>query len=150
VLRLARQWFPLRLGGIDFSPVVALLLLSFLAGTLGACLTQIGHGASPKVILPTTAIMLLQVLSYLTMMLIILMIARILISLVNPYRTNTLVLVVYGLTEPLLAPLRRWFPKGPKGLDVKAAVFLIGLFLFDTLITDTLVKVSKNWLISLV
>jgi YggT family protein len=147
VLDLARRWFPLRLGGIDFSPIIIIIVLNFLAGPLGAFFSLVGKGAPVSVAFPIIVTMLLQILSYLTWLLMILMVARIIISLVNPPYNNTLVLIVYGLTEPLLAPLRRWFPKGPKGVDIKAVVFLIGLFLFDSLITNTLINVSATWLL---
>jgi YggT family protein len=57
----------------------------------------------------------------------IIMVIRLIMSLVNPSFENPLVLFIYAVTEPLLSPLRRWFPYGPRGLDVKALVFLIAM-----------------------
>jgi YggT family protein len=77
--------------------------------------------------LPFLALQLISMIQSLIFFLGIIMVIRLILSLVNPSYYNPLVMFVYGVTEPLLAPLRRWFPHGPKGLDIKAMIFIIGL-----------------------
>lgn len=48
-------------------------------------------------------------------------------------RRNPLAAIVYGLTEPVLAPIRNWLPP-MGGLDFSPMVLLIGLQLLKNLL----------------
>ena len=48
-------------------------------------------------------------------------------------RRNPLAAIVYGLTEPVLAPIRHWLPP-MGGLDLSPMVLLIGLQLVKGLL----------------
>ncbi len=62
-----------------------------------------------------------------------LIIARALMSWVNPDPSNAIVQLIYGLTEPILSPLRRYIP--PIGmLDLSAMVAIIGLFFISSVL----------------
>jgi YggT family protein len=145
-LDLTRRLCPLRLGGLDFSPIVLLIAVRLGGQFLSNALKCLGLGYQAMALAPLLTLTLLELLSQLTWLMMLLMAARLIISLVNPTYNNALVMIVYGLTEPLLAPLRRWFPKGPRGLDLKAVVFLVGLFLFQALILENLTLASSGWL----
>jgi YggT family protein len=147
-LNFTRKICPFVMGGLDFSPVLLLLSLNLLAFFFRASLIYIGRGFSLLVAFPILAQALLSLVQTLNWILIILMVARVIISQVNPSPYNPLVMVVYGLTEPLLAPLRRWFPKGPKGLDIKALIFIAGLMIFNVVVIDTFMKISQEWIFS--
>jgi YggT family protein len=67
-------------------------------------------------------------------------------SLVNPAPYNPLVLIVYGLTEPLLAPLRGFFPRGPGGLDFRALIFLVIALLAQQVLLKSLYVLVATWI----
>ena len=69
-----------------------------------------------------------------------LIIIRALISWVNPDPYNVIVQFLYKVTEPLLAPFRKFFPAYSIGIDISPifallAVWFLKLFLVRTLFT---------------
>lgn len=59
-------------------------------------------------------------------MLSIALLARVVLSWVNLSPTNPLVVIVYQITEPILAPIRRFMPKmGMLDLSPMIALFLV-------------------------
>jgi len=132
VLTRARIFMPLTLGGLDFSPVLAIIVLRFVGAVLGGWLLGLGD------LFPLAAAELLNILKSLVWLVIILMFIRLLMSLVRPSPYNPIVQVVFSLTEPLLAPLRRAFPPGPGGLDYRPLVFLLILLLLQFVVLGSL------------
>jgi YggT family protein len=135
-LNLGRRAFPLRLGGMDFSPIVLIIVLTLLSNVISQSLQLFAHNEPLSKLGPFLALQLLNLIQSLIFILGIIMVVRLIFSLANPSYYNPLVMFVYGLTEPLLAPLRRWFPQGPKGLDIKAMVFVIGLIILYIVINQ--------------
>lgn len=129
VLNLGRRYLGLTLGGLDFSPVLVILVLHLAGTVLGRWLIMLGLGFPPAVIVPLVAWALLGFLNSIAWLLMVIMVLRLIISLVQPSPYNVLVRIIYGLTEPMLAPLRRFFPPGPKGLDLRPVFFLLALIL---------------------
>ncbi|MDR1109738.1 MAG: YggT family protein [Deltaproteobacteria bacterium] len=129
VLSWARRTFPLRLGGLDFSPIILFIILVLLGSLVSRGLALVAAGRPLADLLPLLAIQLLYMIQQVIFLLGVIMAIRVVMSLVNPSRYNPLVLFVYGITEPLLAPLRKWFQAGPRGLDVRALVFVVGMLL---------------------
>ncbi|MDR2613059.1 MAG: YggT family protein [Deltaproteobacteria bacterium] len=144
-LRLARRLFPVTLGGLDFSPVVLLVFLYFLGNFVLLGGRALGEGASLMALLPVFVFCLVELVKSLTVLLLILMAARAVLSLVKPDPYNPLALIVYGSTEPLLAPFRNWFPRGPWGLDLRAVLFIVFLLLFYALILQNLQLMTVVW-----
>jgi len=70
--------------------------------------------------LQTLALAALQVLSWLIL-------ARVVLSWVNPRPTNEILLMVFRVTEPILAPLRGLIPLGSLDLSPILAFLLIRL-----------------------
>ena len=139
VLARARRLVPFTLGGLDFSPVLALIVIGFVGRVLGSWLMLLGTGPrSPSLLFILAAGELLSLLQSLLWLIIILMFIRLLMSLVRPSPYNIIVRVVFGLTEPLLAPLRRAFPPGPGGLDFRPLVFLLILLLVQFVLLGSL------------
>jgi YggT family protein len=128
------------LGGLDFSPVLAILAIRLIGAVFGLWLWRMGAGAAAPASLFFTlaAWELLNLLQSLVWLVIILMFIRLLMSLVRPSPYNVIVRVVFGLTEPLLAPLRRAFPPGPGGLDFRPLVFLLILLLLQFVVLGSL------------
>lgn len=60
----------------------------------------------------------------------LLIIANIILSWVNPDPNNIIVKTIYGLTEPILSPLRRFTIIGPLDLSAFAAILLMQIVLF--------------------
>ena len=139
VLTRARRLCPLTLGGLDFSPVLAIIAVRLVGAVLGRWLWGVGLGAAPAPFFFNLAAgELLNLLQSLVWLVIILMFARLLMSLARPSPYNIIVQVVYSLTEPLLAPLRRAFPPGPGGLDWRPLVFLLILLLLQFVVLGSL------------
>ncbi|MDR1314891.1 MAG: YggT family protein [Deltaproteobacteria bacterium] len=144
-LNFTRRLCPLTLGGLDFSPVILLLFL-FFAGSF--CLQgsqALAAGTSAMVLLPVFFYCLLEVVKNITMLLLVIMAARAVLSLMKPNPYNPLALIVYGATEPLLAPLRNWFPKGPWGLDLRAVLFIAFLLIFYAVVLQNFQLLTATW-----
>jgi YggT family protein len=133
-LVFARRAFPLRLGGLDFSPIVLILLLTLAGSLVSGGLTLLAQGRPLSLLLPLLAFQILSMIQSIIFLIGIIMLIRLILSLVKPDMYNPAVMFIYGLTEPLLAPLRRWFPRWPRGLDVKALIFIVGLIVAYLLI----------------
>ena len=145
VLNRARRLMPLVLGGLDFSPLLALAFIRFAGAVLGLWLWGLGTGPKPASFLFILAAgELLGLIQSLVWLVIIIMLIRLVMSLVRPSPYNIIVRVVYGLTEPLLAPLRRAFPPGPGGLDLRPLVFLLVLFLVQFVVLGSLVTALRG------
>ena len=64
----------------------------------------------------------------------ILILLRVVVSWYSPRPTNKLVIILYRLTEPFLAPLRRIIPRfGPLDFSPLAAVILLQLIRYLSL-----------------
>ena len=145
-LNLGRRYFRLTFGGIDFSPILVIILVQLSGVVIGQWLMSLGRGAPITIIFPLLALAIIGLLDSITWMLLIVMVARVIMSLVNPSPYNFLVRIVYGLSEPLLAPLRRFFPVGPGGLDIRALVFLLILILIRQVLLSSLTLAVAGWL----
>ncbi|MDR1922619.1 MAG: YggT family protein [Candidatus Adiutrix sp.] len=146
VLRGGRRLFPFTLGGIDFSPVLVIIALSLAGFFIGRGLVLLGHGAPPAVLLPLLALALISFMDQIAWIIFILMSLRVLMSLVNPAPYNPVVMIVYGLTEPLLAPLRGFFLRGPGGLDFRALIFLAATLLVQHVLLGRLYLLTAAWI----
>ncbi|MDR2302698.1 MAG: YggT family protein [Deltaproteobacteria bacterium] len=122
-----RKRFPLILGGLDFSPFIFVIALAILRIAIVGGLQLRAVNQPLSILWPFMAYQLTSMIQSFIVFLGIIMVIRLIMSLVNPSFENPLVLFIYAVTEPLLSPLRRWFPYGPRGLDVKALVFLIAM-----------------------
>lgn len=150
VLERGRRLVPLTLGGLDFSPIVVLIIIQLLGAIVGLSLMSIGQGAPLIVVGPVVALSLISLLDSLAWLLIALMALRLIMSLVHPSPYNIIVQIVYGLSEPLLAPLRRLFPDGPGGFDTRALIFLVLTVMAKTVVLGSLAGAAARWMGSLV
>jgi len=146
VLNLGRRMAPFTFGGIDFSPILVIILVQLIGLVLGEWCIQVGLGHPVTVILPLLALNLIRLLDSVAWILMIIMVARVIMSLVNPSPYNIIVQIVYGLSEPLLAPMRRFFPVGPGGLDLRALIFLVIIILVRMVLLGSLVRAVVGWI----
>jgi YggT family protein len=146
-LNLGRRLAPLTLGGLDFSPILVIILIQLGGMVLGEWCVQVGLGRPMTVILPLLALNLIRLLDSLAWMLMVIMAARLILSVVYASPYNILVRIIYGLSEPLLAPLRRYFPAGPGGLDLRALVCLVIVLLVRLVLLDSLSRAVVGWML---
>jgi YggT family protein len=144
-VRFTRGVWPLRLGGLDFSPVLLILALHFLANFLRAGLTHLGKGFGASDLGPIFIFCFLGLVTSLAWFIWFVMVVRVIMSLVRPSAYNPVVMMVYAVTEPLLAPLRNVFRPGPGGLDTRALAAVVGIFVFNQYILLRLMKTVQSW-----
>lgn len=145
VLNRARRWFPLTLGGLDFSPILAIIGIQVLGDILGQWLVSLGYGHPFLMLAPLVVMGLIRLLNSIAWLLVVIMAIRFIMSLVHPSPYNIIVQVIYGMTEPLLAPMRRLFPPGPKGMDWRPLVFLLITLLIQWVVINSLLKAALVW-----
>jgi YggT family protein len=145
-LVLTRRLIPITLGGLDFSAFILLLALYFLRTLFIGSLTYLARGGPSIGLLGILALALIEVLQGLAGFFMLLMLARAIVSVVNPSPYNPLVMALYALTEPLVAPLRRKIPTGPGGLDLKAVIVGVVLYLINAVILTNLIMTINPWL----
>jgi YggT family protein len=68
-----------------------------------------------------------QVLTNLLYVFIIVMLIRVIFSWISPYPTNAVTRFAYRVTEPILAPVRRWLPP-MSGIDLSPMVVMLGAY----------------------
>jgi YggT family protein len=71
-----------------------------------------------------------------------LVIARALLSWVNPDPYNPIVRFLYNVTEPVLYRLRRYVPLVFGGLDLSPLVVILAIYLLDLFLVQSLVDLS--------
>jgi len=68
-----------------------------------------------------------QVVTNLLYVFIIVMLIRVIFSWVSLYPTNAVTRFAYRVTEPILAPVRRWLPP-MSGIDLSPMVVMLGAY----------------------
>jgi YggT family protein len=149
-LDLTRRLVPLRLGGLDFSPVILLIALNILSFLARTGLYYLSFGAPAVGLFGILALGLIQALMMLTWFFLFVMAARVVISLVNPSPYNPLVMTVMALTEPLVEPLRGKIPaRGPGGIDTRALILVVALYIFQAVVLNNLGGPVESWVAKL-
>lgn len=73
-----------------------------------------------------------------------LVIIRALLSWVNPDPTNVIVQILHNLTEPILAPFRRFVPSYSIGLDISPVFAIIAIWFLKLFLVRTLFGVAMR------
>jgi YggT family protein len=71
-------------------------------------------------------------------------IARALISWVNPDPYNPIVRFLYRVTEPVLRPIRHRLPMMAMGLDLSPMVVLLGLYFLQSFLVPVLYRIAAE------
>ncbi|OPZ60013.1 MAG: YGGT family protein [Deltaproteobacteria bacterium ADurb.Bin510] len=116
--RLARRYLPVRLGPIDFAPVVVIAALYFIDAAFVNMLIEQGNVVA-NLILGFTQLGSLTVNFFL-----ILVIIGALLSWISPDPYNPVVRVIYAATEPCLSWFRRRLPLRLGGIDFSPIVVI--------------------------
>lgn len=70
---------------------------------------------------------------------------RALISWVNPDPYNQIVIFLYRITEPVLAPVRRLLPIRNLGMDFSPVVVLLIIMFLKYFLVDTMIQLAMRW-----
>lgn len=71
-------------------------------------------------------------------------IARAIISWVNPDPSNPIVRFLYRVTEPVLRPIRNLLPMQGIGLDLSPMILLVIIYVLDSFLVRTLRDLASN------
>jgi YggT family protein len=71
-----------------------------------------------------------------------LIIGRALISWVNPDPHNPIVTFLYRVTEPVLAPIRRWIPLRGMGIDISPIIVILVIYFLQMFLVKTMIQLS--------
>nr|VFJ47661.1 MAG: YggT family protein [Candidatus Kentron sp. FW]VFJ62938.1 MAG: YggT family protein [Candidatus Kentron sp. FW] len=139
-LRYLRGFIP-GLWGLDLASVVLLLILQSMEIWMISAL--LGGGANPIGVIILSVARLLELAIHVFMFSIIL---HVIMSWINPHVYNPMVSLLYSVTEPLLAPARKWIPS-VSGLDLSPILVIVGLQLILLLFTTPLADFGKGFLL---
>jgi len=69
-------------------------------------------------------------------------IARALISWVNPDPYNPIVMFLYRVTEPVMAPIRRWLPFRNLGIDISPIIIIMAIIFLQTFLVRSMTQLA--------
>jgi YggT family protein len=69
-------------------------------------------------------------------------IARAVISWVNPDPYNQIVQFLYRVTEPVMAPVRRWIPMKGMGIDFSPIVIILVIFFLQSFLVKSMIGLA--------
>jgi YggT family protein len=67
-------------------------------------------------------------------------VARALISWVNPDPYNPIVIFLYRATEPVMAPIRRWLPLRGFGIDISPIIVIMAIIFLQRFLLKSLIE----------
>lgn len=85
-----------------------------------------------------------RVLSYALNIYMYIIIARALISWVNPDPYNPIVQFLYRITEPVLAPIRRLIPIYKIGIDISPIIVIMIIFFLENFLVVSLLELAQR------
>ncbi|HBH86983.1 MAG TPA: hypothetical protein DDY17_05200 [Syntrophaceae bacterium] len=71
-------------------------------------------------------------------------IARAVISWVNPDPYNQIVQFLYRVTEPVMAPVRRWLPMRGMGIDFSPIVIILVIFFLQSFLVKSMIALAGH------
>jgi YggT family protein len=69
-------------------------------------------------------------------------IARAVISWVNPDQYNPIVQFLYRVTEPVMAPIRRWIPFGNMGIDLSPIILILAIVFLQSFLVRSMMELA--------
>lgn len=88
---------------------------------------------------------LYQIISLFFQIYIFIVIARALVSWVNPDPYNPIVRFLHNATEPLLSPMRRYLPLQFSGIDLSPIALLVALSVVEQLLLRLIVQLNRGF-----
>lgn len=83
-----------------------------------------------------------EIVDYILMLYMYIIIARALISWVNPDPDNSIVQLLNRITEPVLSPLRRLVPAYKIGLDLSPMIAILVIMFLKRFLVSTLIQMA--------
>jgi YggT family protein len=71
-------------------------------------------------------------------------IARAVLSWVNPDPYNPIVRFLYRVTEPVLQPVRRYLPTHGMGLDLSPLIVLLGIYFLQQFLVPVIYRIASE------
>jgi len=125
--------------GIDWPSIILLFFIQGLEIILISLIVS-GHIPSPMGLFILTIAYLLKAVIYVYLFIII---VQIVISWVNPGAYNSVTVIMYQLSEPILKPARRLIPSAG-GFDFSPMLVIIGLQLLIILLVSPLMDLGRQ------
>jgi YggT family protein len=69
-------------------------------------------------------------------------IARAIISWVNPDPYNAVVRFLYRATEPVMDPIRRWLPLGNMGVDISPIIIILVIVFLQSFLVRSIMELA--------
>ena len=88
---------------------------------------------------------LYQVISLVFQIYIFIVIARAIVSWVNPDPYNPIVRFLFNATEPILARMRRYLPLQFSGIDLSPIALLLALSIIEQVLLKIIVQLSRGF-----
>ena len=70
---------------------------------------------------------------------------RAVISWVNPDPYNPIVIFLYRITEPVMAPVRRWLPLRNIGIDLSPMIVILAIVFLQNFLIRSLVQLAPSF-----
>jgi YggT family protein len=131
VLRPFRRILP-TFGGIDFSPVLAIIVLTW----LGRLVTDLGAGFSPG---REIAYVIVQIVLTVTIVFCVVLLLRVLISVLDADPWHPVVQMIRQMSNPLIRPFAQVVPRS-RGVDL-AAVVALGCYIVFYFVARTVFSI---------
>lgn len=86
-----------------------------------------------------------QVFNLIATLYIYIVVARAIISWVNPDPYNPIVRFIHQVTEPVMAPIRRWLPLRGLGIDFSPIIILLAILFLQSFLVESLLQLSYSF-----
>jgi len=73
-----------------------------------------------------------------------LIIGRAVVSWVSPDPYNPIVQFLHRVTEPVLAPVRRWIPMGGLGIDISPVIVIMAIYFLQQFLVRTMMQLAVH------
>lgn len=132
-----RRTVPMPRSGLDFSPIIALILITFVDIFVLKTARDLSSGGNVSLLANFVFALIMALHDLLRFYLIIVIIAAV-ISWVNPDPYNPIVRGIYGITEPVLMRIRRLLPMPVQGIDFSPMILIALIYALDMFLVKTL------------
>jgi len=132
-----RRNMPVIVYGIDFSPIIAIMLVLFIDYTFVPMIQEQGN-IVPNILIGTG----MTLLSFLNSYMFIVIIAAV-ISWVSPSPYNPIVRILSAFTEPVFSWLRRRLPLVVGGFDLSPIVVIVLINVINYLVLNRLIHLGQ-------
>lgn len=142
-LSYIRRLIPVYFGGIDFSPVILILVIIFFNDFAVFSLNWLAQGRGAAGVAPILIISLIRLIQGLLFAYMVVVIVRAVLTWISPDPYNFLVRFVYGLTEPVLNRIRRMVPLVFGGLDFTPWALVAAIYLANVLLDRLMIIMAQ-------